>query len=209
MLEGLDKGLANLKRRQERELARVKALRAKLGPKNAPRGQIGLVRDRHRSEIRNLKDGQRSQRQAVRQRIRTGQKDLELVERRFKLMTNRGRLELASADAAILEALQSAWIDGETARCLDYRVFMAVSERGGKDPSGNYQFLTDEEGGLRQFAAGHPQEGQPIVDQDLVNYDLGNDDLADASQIAEGRIRIAEAFVRFAQEEGLNFWSER
>lgn len=46
---------------------------------------------------------------------------------------------------------------------------MAVSERGGKNNSGDYMYCVDEEGSLAEFPEGHPQEGQLVVDQDLVN----------------------------------------
>lgn len=82
-----------------------------------------------------------------------------------------------------------------------------MSERGGKDSSGDYKYLVDEEGSLVEFPKGHPQEGQLVVDQDLVNFYLRQDDLIDARRVPEERLCIAEAFVRFAQKEGLNFWS--
>ena len=64
----------------------------------------------------------------------------------------------------------------------------------------------DEDGHLVEFPDGHPQEGQPVVDQDLVNCDLTAADLANASQIPDEKLGVAEAFVRFAQEQGFDFW---
>ena len=84
---------------------------------------------------------------------------------------------------------------------------MAVSERGGKNNSGDYEYLLDEDGSLVEFPDGHPQEGQLVVNQDLVNYDLTADDLAaDATMISDEQFYVAEAFVRFAQEQGFDFW---
>ena len=82
---------------------------------------------------------------------------------------------------------------------------MAVSERGGKDNSGDYQHLLDAQGSLVEFPDGHPQEGQLVIDQDLVNYDLRAEDLADAAKIPD-QLCVAEAFVRFAQEQKFSFW---
>ena len=45
-----------------------------------------------------------------------------------------------------------------------------------------------------------------MVDQDLVNYDLTADDLSDAGKIPEEKLGVAEAFVRFAQEQSFDFW---
>ena len=83
---------------------------------------------------------------------------------------------------------------------------MAVSERGGKNNSGDYEYRVDENGSLVEFPGGHPQEGQLVVDQDLVNYDLTAKDLTDAGKIPENRLCVAEAFARFAQEQGFDFW---
>jgi len=44
------------------------------------------------------------------------------------------------------------------------------------------------------------------VDQDLVNYGLTPDALADATKIPDNQLCVAEAFVRFAQEQGFDFW---
>jgi len=102
--------------------------------------------------------------------------------------------------------LKERWIAAEVAKRLDYPIFMAVSERGGKNNSGDYEYRVDEGGSLVEFPDGHPQEGQVVVDQDLVNYDLTADDLVDAGKILEEKLCVAEAFVRFAQEQGFDFW---
>jgi type I restriction enzyme M protein len=102
--------------------------------------------------------------------------------------------------------LKDRWIAAEVAKQLDYPIFMAVSARGGKNNSGDYEYLVDEAGSLVEFPDGHPQEGQLVVDQDLVNYDLTPEDLANAARIPDEKLCIAEAFVRFAQEQGFDFW---
>ena len=96
--------------------------------------------------------------------------------------------------------LKERWIAAEVAKRLDYPIFMAVSERGGKDNSGDYEFVIED---------GHLVEDsgdQPKINQDLVNYDLTVEDLADAASISDDQLCVAEAFVRFAQEEGFDFW---
>ena len=72
----------------------------------------------------------------------------------------------------------------------DYPIFFAVSEKGGKDNSGNYVYLQNENG--------HPkldENGHLIVEHDLHNQD---------GELPKG---IAEAFIEWAQSEGLSFWS--
>ncbi len=62
----------------------------------------------------------------------------------------------------------------------DYPIFMAVSEKGGKDNSGDYIFKK-KEGKIVIDKHGHPE----------INHDL---------------IDIAEEFKKFAKRERLNFW---
>ena len=79
---------------------------------------------------------------------------------------------------------------------------MAVSNKGGKNNSGDYEYKIDSEG----FAV-EGSEGNLLVEQDLVNYELTRDDLENIENIPEDRLCIAEAFIKFAKEQNLNFWS--
>jgi type I restriction enzyme M protein len=105
-------------------------------------------------------------------------------------------------DDELIGTLKERWIAAEVAKRLDYPIFMAVSERGGKNNSGDYEFMLDAEGHMIEDAS-----GQPKIDQDLVNYDLTASDLADAASIPDEQLCVAETFVRFAQNQGLQFWS--
>ena len=70
-----------------------------------------------------------------------------------------------------------------------YPIFFAVSEKGGKDNSGNYVFLKNSDGQYKLDENGHL-----IVDHDLHNH---NGELPDG---------IAEAFIEWAKSEELSFW---
>lgn len=72
----------------------------------------------------------------------------------------------------------------------DYPVFFAVSEKGGKDNSGNYIHVKNDNDQYRLDKNGHL-----IVDHDLHNH---NGELSDG---------IAEAFIEWAKSEKLSFWS--
>jgi len=63
----------------------------------------------------------------------------------------------------------------------DYPIFMAVSKKPGKNNSGEYVYKKDEKGQLFK-----DKDGNLVVDHDL-------DD-------------IAEAFIKFAKEQGFSFW---
>ena len=71
----------------------------------------------------------------------------------------------------------------------NYSVFLAVSEKGGKDNSGDYVFLENSDGQHKLDKNGHL-----IVDHDLHNH---NEELPDG---------IAEAFIEWAKRENLSFW---
>ena len=71
----------------------------------------------------------------------------------------------------------------------DYPIFFAVSEKGGKDNSGDYVHIKDENGQDKLDRNGHL-----IVDHDLHNHD---------GELPDG---IAEAFIGWAIGEGLSFW---
>jgi len=73
------------------------------------------------------------------------------------------------------------WDDKLCPKREDYPIFFAVSEKSGKDNSGEYVFKKDE-------------NGQPIIDKYghlVVDHDLNE---------------IAEEFIKFAKKEKLSFW---
>jgi type I restriction enzyme M protein len=63
----------------------------------------------------------------------------------------------------------------------DYPIFMAVSKKPGKDNSGEYVYKKDEKGNFIL-----DEKGRRILDHDLDE--------------------IAEAFIKFAKEQGFSFW---
>jgi type I restriction enzyme M protein len=81
------------------------------------------------------------------------------------------------------------WDDKLCPKVDDYPIFFAVSEKGGKDNSGDYIYLKNGNGQYKLDKNGHL-----IVDHDLHNH---NEELPDG---------IAEAFIEFAKSEVLSFW---
>ena len=78
------------------------------------------------------------------------------------------------------------------ALCLkvdDYPIFFAVSEKGGKDNSGDYIYLKGDNSQYKLDRNGHM-----VVDHDLHSQD---------GELPDG---IAEAFIVWAKSEGLSFW---
>lgn len=84
------------------------------------------------------------------------------------------------------------WNDKLCPKVDDYPIFFAVSQKGGKDNSGDYIYVKNGNGQYKLDRNGHM-----IVDHDLHNH---NGELPDG---------IAEAFIEFAKAEKLSFWAER
>lgn len=206
-LMDLDSDAEALAQKQEQE---IEALTMHwTGEKSALRLQVREVRQTYKVTVQHLKDTRKDQQKAIKVELKALEKLIPQATIELKLLSNRGRLELLLADDDLIATLKERWIAAEVAKQLDYPIFMAVSERGGKDNSGDYKHLLDEQGSLVEFPDGHPQEGQLVIDQDLVNYDLRAADLADAATIPDDQLCVAEAFVRFAQEQKLNFWGSK
>lgn len=200
----LDSDAEALAQKQEQELEALKTHWS--GDKGALRLQVQEVRQTYQVTVKKLKDARKDQQKALKAEIKALEKQIPQAERALKLLSNRGKLELVLADDDLIGTLKERWIAAEVAKQLDYPIFMAVSERGGKNNSGDYKHLLDDDGSLVEFPDGHPQEGQLVIDQDLVNYDLRAADLADAAKIPDEQLCVAEAFVRFAQEQKFSFW---
>lgn len=176
------------------------------GPKGDLRTRLKTVKEGHKATTKALKETQKDKHKVFKARIKALEKQIPLAERDLMVLSNRGKLELMLADEELIDRLKERWIAAEVAKKLDYPIFMAVSEQGGKNNSGDYDYVIDEDNSLVEFPDGHPQEGQLVVKQDLVNYDLTANDLANATKISDGKLCITEAFVRFAQEQKFSFW---
>jgi type I restriction enzyme M protein len=203
-LMDLESDLEALEQQHEQEIEAITSQWE--GTKKELRTHLAATVASQKAAVTAHKEQQKSQQKSLKAEIKRLEKEIIEAERELKLLSTRGKMELILADEDAIAALKDHWISAETAKRLDYPIFMAVSERGGKDNSGDYIYCVDEEGSLVEFPDGHPQEGQLVVDQDLVNYALSPDDLQDASSLPEDALCIAEAFVRFAQEQSLSFW---
>ena len=200
----LDSDLVALKEQHAQEIDVISEnWKDEPGPLKA---RLREINDNHKVALKTIQDKQKTKQKTLKAEIKQLEKDIPLAEYNLKLLSNRGKLELILADSDLIGTLKEHWIAAEVAKRLDYSIFMAVSERGGKDNSGDYEYAVDEDGSLIEFPDGHPQEGQLVVNQDLVNYDLMAADLADADRIPDDKLCVAEAFIRFAQEQGFYFW---
>ena len=81
------------------------------------------------------------------------------------------------------------WDDRLCPKKEDYPIFFAVSEKSGKDNSGDYVFVKNGNGKSKLDKNGHM-----IIDHDLHNHD---------GELPDG---IAEKFIEWAKLEKLTFW---
>ena len=82
------------------------------------------------------------------------------------------------------------WDDKLCPHADDYPIFFAVSEKSGKDISGDYVYVKDPSGKHKLDSNGHL-----IVDHDLHSH---------GGELSDG---IAEAFAEWARDEKLSFWT--
>jgi type I restriction enzyme M protein len=120
------------------------------------------LKEHQKESVKALKAAQKEESKSHKAEIRRLEKAVLIAERDLKMLSNRGKLELILADSDLIGALKERWIAAEVAKRLDYPIFMAVSERGGKDNSGDYTFLLDADGHLVEDSSGRPK-----IDQDL------------------------------------------
>jgi len=104
-------------------------------------------------------------------------------QRKLASRTLKGQFEYLRQNEKLLARYRESWLAEKAAAELDYPIFFAVSEKAGKDNSGEPVYKKDENGELMLDEHGHL-----IVDHDLDE--------------------IAEAFIAFAKEQGFDFWAE-
>jgi type I restriction enzyme M protein len=140
-------------------------------------------------ETKRAKDKEKQKK--LKAQIREAEKRLAEVINALRRLTLKGRVELLLDDPKALEELRQKWIDAEIAKKLDYPVFMATSEHGGKDSSGEYVYRKNSVRGILE-----DENGNPLIEQDCIRY--RNED-------PDG---IAEQFVKWAKKQKLSFWWE-
>lgn len=83
----------------------------------------------------------------------------------------------------MLASYRQGWLDDKASEELDYPIFFAVSQYGGKSSSGDPVFREDQEGNLMIDDHGHM----------IVRHDLHE---------------VAQSFIAFAKEQQFDFWRE-
>ncbi|MDO9256953.1 MAG: N-6 DNA methylase [Bacteroidales bacterium] len=163
---------------------------------------IKSVKEGHKLAIKALKDAQKVIAKTLKAEIKSYEIAIPLAEEEVLLLTNKGKLKLILNNDDTIAKLRNRFIDAEVAKQLDYPIFMAVSENGGKNNKGDYIYLIDNDGNMVEDVFGNPE-----IKQDLVNHSIKRDELlTKADKIKEDDCCIAEAFVKYAIEQNFDFW---
>ena len=160
------------------------------------------VKEEHKEKVKALKEEQKTTSKQLKALIKQMENDIPQAEYDKNLLTTKGKLSLIVVDDDLLQKLSDRFIDAEVAKRLDYPIFMAVSEHGGKNNSGEYEYLIDEDGNIVE-----DEIGNPVFKQDLVNYEITRERLDNITTLDESKLAIAEAFIKFSKEQNFTFWN--
>jgi type I restriction enzyme M protein len=117
----------------------------------------------------------------LKKEIKTLQSKINKLTKEISQRTLAGQISLVLNDEKIIEAFKKYWLDGKVMKEMDYPIFFAVNEKPVKDKRGEYRYKKAPNGDLVMDEHGHP-----VIDHDLD--------------------KIAEAFIKFAKEQGFDFW---
>jgi len=117
----------------------------------------------------------------LKKEIKALQNSINKLTREISQRTLAGQINLVLNDEKITEAFKKYWLDGKVIQEMDYPIFFAVNEKPVKDESGEYRYKKNRDGSFVLDEHGHP-----VIDHDLDE--------------------IAEAFIKFAKEQGFDFW---
>ncbi|MBK8956067.1 MAG: N-6 DNA methylase [Saprospiraceae bacterium] len=180
---------------------------------------IKPIKEAQKQAIKALKEKQKETAKTLKAEIKSYGYAIPLALEEKLLLTNKGKLQLLLQNEDSINKLRNRFIDAEVAKQLDYPIFMAVSEQGGKNNSGDYEYQIDADGNIVEDAFGSPE-----IKQDLVNHRITREQLlklvekpSEFAIAAEPNVKyeakdlepcIAEAFIKFAIEQQFDFWKK-
>ena len=122
------------------------------------------------------------ERRNLQKESRTINSKINKLQRQISEKTIGGQVYLVLNEERITEHFKKFWLEGRVLQEIDYPIFFAVNQKPVKDNSGEYKYKRGNNGEPLMDEHGHP-----VIDHDLDE--------------------IADAFVKFAQEHSLEFWS--
>jgi len=117
----------------------------------------------------------------LRKEIRTINSKIKKLQHQISEKTIGGQVSLVLNEERLTKQFRKFWLEGKMLKEIDYPIFFAVNQKPVKDNSGEYRY--------KRGPTGEPmmdEHGHPVIDHDLNE--------------------IAKAFVKFAKEQGYDFW---
>jgi len=142
---------------------------------------INILKEEIEKLQKEIADANREKKRELTKKLKAFQKSLKDKEYALDLKTLDGRLNILLNDEKDLEIFHRFWLQSKSAKELSYPIFMATSQKSGKDNSGEYVYKKDVSGELMPDENGHL----------IVAHDLDF---------------IAEKFIEFAKRQRFDFW---
>lgn len=144
---------------------------------------VNILKEEIAALQKEIASADRENKKELNKKLKAFQKSLADKQYALDLKTIYGRLNILLNDEKDLESFHKFWLQSKSAKELSYPIFMATSQKSGKDNSGEYVYKKDTNGELMLDEHGHL-----AVDDDL---DF-----------------IAKKFVEFAEKKRFDFWKE-
>jgi len=119
----------------------------------------------------------------IQKEVRTMSSGIKRLQREISKKTPGGQVNLVMNDERLTEQFKEFWLEGKVLKEMDYPIFFAVNQKPVKDNSGEYRYKRGSNGEPLMDKYGHAE----------IDHDLDE---------------IAEAFIRFAKEQGFDFWRD-
>jgi type I restriction enzyme M protein len=142
------------------------------------------TQDLLREKEEELKEVSESKKGDLKKEIKTLTAKLKKLHRQILERTIGGQIYLVLNEEKITKQFKEFWLEGRVLKEIDYPIFFAVNQKPVKNNKGEYRYKKRPNGELLI----DEKTGHPIIDHDLDE--------------------IAEAFVKFAKEQKLDFWKE-
>jgi len=144
---------------------------------------IATLKEEIEALQKELAETDREKKKELNKKLKAFQKNLSDKEYVLNLKTISGRLNILLNSKKDLEEFHKYWLQSKSAKELSYPIFMATSQKSGKDNSGEYVYKKDAKGERMLDEHGHL----------IVDHDLGF---------------IADKFTEFAKKQRFGFWRE-
>jgi len=128
-----------------------------------------------------LKSARDTLKAELKKQMKVFQSKINKIAKEISQRTLAGQISLVLNEEKITEAFKKYWLSGKVVKEVDYPIFLAVNQNPLKDESGKYRSKKAPNGDLLM-----DEHDYPVIDHDLDE--------------------IADGFIKFAKEQGFDFW---